>query len=410
MVPSSQHDAEPWLIGLVPTAPFPDYPRVWEGVYQYSMEHRNRIRCVFLEGFGSPGYELEHFEGHGLLGSLGTNSAGNFLDKSSIPFVNLFRHGRKLEPVVSVDYRETARLLVDMFAEKKFQTLHFLFDGDERNNSNEVVEALEGAAKAYGLSVRVFYEGKRTLKRGKWVLEDQLLDLEEWLTETVRPCAVICTNPDHAQRVLKVCRRKGWSVPEEVALAVCWGVQTQCEFSDPPLTSCHIDYAQVGYVALSTLHRILEHPEEPPPRIQLLSTVTLHNRMSSDQYAVKDPLVTKLMREMQVRMAEKLSIQDLTDKYRISRSTLERRFRKVTGRKPGEHLRNIRAARARELLVHSKRSLLEIALECGIEDPAQFTRFMRQQYGCTPSELRHQRSYSGVVSKLGGRGSEAFPG
>src|SRR5581483_6892235 len=71
---------------------------------------------------------------------------------------------------------------------------------------------------------------------------------------------------------------------------------------------------------------------------------------------------------------------------------LVRAFRASFGATPGEFVRRARLARAETLLQTTRRSLLEIALDCGFASAAHFSRAFRAALGTTPSAFRAERT------------------
>ena len=67
---------------------------------------------------------------------------------------------------------------------------------------------------------------------------------------------------------------------------------------------------------------------------------------------------------------------------------LARTFRKFFNCSPGEYLRQSRIEFASNLLLNSKKSIVEIALISGFSDQSQFTRSFKQATGTTPAKFR----------------------
>jgi AraC family transcriptional regulator len=64
---------------------------------------------------------------------------------------------------------------------------------------------------------------------------------------------------------------------------------------------------------------------------------------------------------------------------------------RVLGETPGRHQRRIRLDRAAWLLLTSRATVLEVALETGFENHETFTRAFRTRFGVTPSVFRKNR-------------------
>jgi AraC family transcriptional regulator len=67
---------------------------------------------------------------------------------------------------------------------------------------------------------------------------------------------------------------------------------------------------------------------------------------------------------------------------------LARSFRRFFNCSPGEYLRGCRIKLASNLLLNSKKTLVEIALISGFSDQSQFTRNFKQYTGYTPAAFR----------------------
>lgn len=74
----------------------------------------------------------------------------------------------------------------------------------------------------------------------------------------------------------------------------------------------------------------------------------------------------------------------------MSRSTLYRRIKAVSGLSPIEFLRNVKMKRAEELLLQHRLSISEIAYELGFSSPKYFTKIFKEETGMTPSEYQKQ--------------------
>jgi AraC-like DNA-binding protein len=75
----------------------------------------------------------------------------------------------------------------------------------------------------------------------------------------------------------------------------------------------------------------------------------------------------------------------------FSRRQFHRLMVEMLGERPGSHQRRIRLDRATRMLLTSRVTILEIALENGFENPETFTRAFRARFGVTPSSFRRNR-------------------
>jgi AraC family transcriptional regulator len=83
---------------------------------------------------------------------------------------------------------------------------------------------------------------------------------------------------------------------------------------------------------------------------------------------------------------------------------LVRAFRGAFGCTPGEFVRRARIERAASLLRTTRRSLLDIALDCGYASAAHFSRSFRAALAMTPSAYRAERTTMLAADKRAQRG------
>ncbi len=65
-------------------------------------------------------------------------------------------------------------------------------------------------------------------------------------------------------------------------------------------------------------------------------------------------------------------------------------FRKSTGRAPHRYVLLQRVALAKEQLANSPRSVIEVGLDVGFQNPSHFARIFRRFAGISPSQFQAQ--------------------
>jgi AraC family transcriptional regulator len=83
-----------------------------------------------------------------------------------------------------------------------------------------------------------------------------------------------------------------------------------------------------------------------------------------------------------------ITIAEIAEQVSVHPLHLARSFRKFFGCSPSEYLRKCRIEFASNLLVNSRKTLVEIALISGFADQSQFTRTFKQHTGTTPAKFR----------------------
>ncbi len=96
----------------------------------------------------------------------------------------------------------------------------------------------------------------------------------------------------------------------------------------------------------------------------------------------------KVLGHMENHRGQDVNMPMLAELAGMSESTLTRRFRKVMGRSPIEHLIRLRMERARQLLASPDLNITEVAQECGFTDSNYFSRRFRSATGQSPRDYR----------------------
>lgn len=117
----------------------------------------------------------------------------------------------------------------------------------------------------------------------------------------------------------------------------------------------------------------------------LLWCDTLNPRRSSPQ---PDPRVSKAMDYLTSHLAEPFSEDKLARAAGLSPSRLRHLYRLQAGDSPRHFLEQQRLRRARDLLALSRRTIAEIALETGFQNPFYFTLRFKKAIGESPRDYR----------------------
>jgi AraC family transcriptional regulator len=97
----------------------------------------------------------------------------------------------------------------------------------------------------------------------------------------------------------------------------------------------------------------------------------------------------RLLRDyVEDNLAHDLDVAMLADLAALSPAHFARAFAATVGITPFHYVITRRLARARELLIGTRRSALDIALEVGFKTPSHFAARFRREFDMTPRELR----------------------
>jgi len=210
--------------------------------------------------------------------------------------------------------------------------------------------------------------------------------ITQWLTALPLPTAIMCCNDQVGAAVIRAAIEAGLRVPEDLAVLGVNDDDLVCDFSLTPLSSIDTNLEVLGYESAAQLDAILGGGPLPSPR--LISSPKIIARRSTDTLAISDPEVAAAIRFIRAHAHEGIDTQQVVELLATSRSSLERRFRKVLGRTPGYEIRSARLAHAMQLLTETHMSISQIAMNSGYSDQPHFTREFTRFIGTPPLHYR----------------------
>jgi LacI family transcriptional regulator len=240
------------------------------------------------------------------------------------------------------------------------------------------------AVQSDGHQCSVFELPRTSLKTWK---QDQAR-LLEWIESLEKPVGIFATNDLRGQHVLDACARLDCAVPEQVAVIGVDNDELLCSLCSPPLSSVIPNPERIGFEAAAWLDRMLRG-EQPSVREIEIPPKGIAVRQSSDVFAVSDPVIVSALRFIRERACEGASVQELLDHLCVSRSWLEKKFRKLLGRSPQAEIRNVQIKRCKELLQTTDLPLEKIAGLAGFVHPEYMSVVFKREVGVTPGQFRN---------------------
>ena len=95
---------------------------------------------------------------------------------------------------------------------------------------------------------------------------------------------------------------------------------------------------------------------------------------------------------MHANIEDPLSVDEVANAAGISRRQLERLFKRHVGQVPTRYYQQMRLRRARQLLLQTGMSIMDVAVACGFRSPPHFSKAYRAYFGHTPSTERRPNS------------------
>jgi LacI family transcriptional regulator len=358
------------------------------GVARYIQEHEPW--AVYLKPFGVekslPDW-LREWRGDGIIAAV--NDPGSFVvTQRGVPVVDVIGVLRNARvPLVHTNDRSVGHLGAEHLLERGFRHFGFceyagqFWSEHRRIGFADTLAQRKLACEVYTMPL----PGPATSGPKSW--EQQQQRLAAWLSALRKPVGVMTTNDLMGQQLLEACLRLRIKVPEEVAVVGADNDEPICRIASPPLSSVVINDHQRGYEAAALLDRMMNGEPAPAEPIYV-EPAGVRTRASTDIMALDDAAVVTALRVLRDNACARINVDDVVREVPLSRSALERRFRKVVGRSINGELLRLRINRAIELLTETEVELKVVALRAGFGSQSYMNAVFQAKVGKTPGSFR----------------------
>lgn len=290
-------------------------------------------------------------------------------------------------PRIVSDNRAIGRLGAEHLLERGIR--RFGFCGFSREPwSAERRDGFVDAVRAAGGDCDMFESLWRGRRVPTW--DDDQRDIMSWIGSLPRPAGIMTCNDVRGLHVINAAALLGIAVPEELAVIGVDNEVTFCELCDPPLSSVAPDPDRIGFEAAALLEALMNRRRRGTALIRV-PPLGVVQRQSTNVLAMDDPVVAAALRYIREQALHGCKVGDVLRRLPLSRSALERRFRKSLNRSPQEQIRQIQVERIRRLLVETDLKLPDIAALCGFEHPEYMNVMFKRITGQTPGRFRRAR-------------------
>ncbi len=362
-----------------------------QGISQYILEHGDWT--VHIEDRGlleaAPGW-LKKWNGDGIISRTASFSQAEMLRKLGKPTVELLGNGLNIVAEVRNDETQVASVVVEHFQQAGLTRIGFFAVGNAWWSQLRQ-EALISEAERLRMKVDCFLaagQGNRVFYPPwePWYDAAML----HWLKRLPKPSGIWSVSDALAIRLLEGCRRLGIAVPEEIAILGTTNDTLLCNVLTPPLSSVDLNSTRIGYVAAERLARKMSGKTVLSP-LELIAPIGIVPRQSTDIVAFADAEIAEALRFIRENATQNISVDQVAAEIHVSRSTLQRRFRRLVGKTVEKEIMRVRMERAQRLLRETQFSLAGIALKTGFATVDYFVQAFRRENGLTPHQYRKRQ-------------------
>lgn len=323
----------------------------------------------------------------GIIGRLVDERALELFAESGHPFVDIrgeFRHTDV--PLVHHDDPIIAQAAANHFLERAYVRMAYCGYSD-LTWSKLRAEAFGAACQKTRVACS-FYQVRSTIRHGTaWARQVQ--GIRNWLEGLAKPVGVMAANDALGHMLLLAAKNGQINVPDSVAVI---GVDDDvgiCEVCDPPLSSVPLDHELQGYEAARLLDQLMKK-EPVASRQVMLRPRNVVVRHSSDVYAVDDPMLVAAVRYIRENACAGIGVADVLRHVPVSRSVLQRKYKRVFGATVNDAIIETRVHRAKQLLSETDLTLPRIAELAGFTHQQYMGAVFRKRVGTSPAKYRNE--------------------
>jgi len=286
---------------------------------------------------------------------------------------------------ISLDSRLVGDMAARHLLERGFK--NFAFCGlSEKYWSAERSRSFSAKTAQAGCKA-IIYKAPKHIEKSSWVREQNYM--AKWLKSLPKPVGLFACNDSKAQHVMQACRMAGLKVPDEVAVLGVDNDELLCNLSNPSISSVELDFERAGYEAAQLLANLIIGKEKKNRRI-VVNPVSIKTRQSTETLAIEDAEVASALRFIRDNFTKPISVVDVLDHVKLSRRSLELRFRNSLGYSINYQIRQMRVEYACRLLRETNMPVKQIAGKLGYPDTTHIARYFRTAKGMSLKAYREK--------------------
>jgi LacI family transcriptional regulator len=287
-------------------------------------------------------------------------------------------------PKVVVDLNSISNMAINYFRSKGFK--NFAYCGIKnalwsQQRRDSFVNSMKRCNINYPL------HDHETLKNTKnW--SDRIITLSEWLISLPRPIAILCCNDLCGVDVIEAARAADLKIPSEIAVLGIDNDELICQMSMPNLSSIAVNFEYRGWKAAKTLNDLITGGNNVMGHEIVVYPQKVITRQSTDISSVGNPVVIDALNYIEKHKSHFFSVDDVAFASSVSRRTLERQFKTCIGYTIHEQIKQVLVQNISQALLYNKNSIEEIAIQMGLQDAKNLSRYFKKETGLTPSQFK----------------------
>lgn len=204
--------------------------------------------------------------------------------------------------------------------------------------------------------------------------------LAGWISGLPKRAAVFAVNDETALEVVAAARTAGRAIPRDFTLLGVDNMESECEASEPKLSSVQLDFERAGYKAAEMLEAMVRGASAGAERVRVSPLQTVR-RESTRGFGRYEPRVLKVLETIRREACNGLRARDVVKMMCGSRRLTELRFREAFGHSILDEINLVRMDRVFQMLRDPCVPLPLVIDRSGFPSPRALRKAFRKRTG-----------------------------
>ena len=316
-----------------------------------------------------------------------------YIEKYNIPAILLGNIQTKIKdrsvPSCTINNEAIAQVAADYFYEQGRFASYVYIDAINRSDwdwwSKLRHDSFKETLREHGYNGPIYHfnlldlppedDGKRFLKNIK---------------DIPRPIAVFACNDRIAREVITFCEIGSLHIPDDIAILGVDDETSICESAATTISSIKIEHHRLGRIAINLLCEMIEKGDYNVDKSIMCPPIRIVERDSTMRQAPKDKHVERALTYIRTTHISFLNVDNVVIASGASRSYLQNRFKKETGRTILSAIHNRLLEEVKRMLESSNKSISEIAGITGLVSYSSLCTLFKRKYGISMTEYRNK--------------------
>ncbi len=215
----------------------------------------------------------------------------------------------------------------------------------------------------------------------------QEAQLRQFLENLPKPIGIMVDQDTTAMNLIRICKSMGFRIPCDIAIMGVNNDNTLCEMTRPTLTSIELNNELIGFEAAALLEQMMTGAECTGTDLRIPPLRVVERASTNLQYP-GDEALSNALGYIHAQAHKFIKVNDVVRVSRVSRRTLEKRFRDKLGRTIHNEIQHTKLKHAQTLLQNTDWSQRHIAQESGFIETSRLHEAFKRSFGQTPDAYR----------------------